>query len=314
MAFESITEINLDINTPSISIIHAKQYDTARKVKAHLFSNSICWFVPKENVIAVVSYKKADRIGGFYDTTENGQAAVSIDGNDSSLIYISLDRQLLTTVGNVNVELTFYNSINASRLSTFSFIVQVEAASLSELDLVSEPYFNVLAKNISAVLNAEQSLVGLNVSANCLPPGATPSADVDGGMDTGQPYEIQLGIPIFPGFDTPTASGLSFDSNPTVSLTGGTKSGNNITKYHLEFGIPKGNQFVVTSTVHEYQNSTTASTVPTGTWASSASPVKGKYTWCRTKITWNSGDITTIYTVSYNGIDGSGGSGTAILG
>lgn len=313
LSLTTTTEINLDVNTPGISIVHAKQYDTARKVKAHLFYNGVRWYVPEDNVLAVVSYKKADHIGGFYDTTEDGQSAISIDGGDGSSVYISLDRQTLTTVGNVSVEITFYNAINTSRLSTFSFIVQVEAASLTELDLASNPYFNVLAKDIAAVLRAEENMAGLTASGSKIAPGATPSVTVSGGSD-GAPYNFAFGIPTFAGINsTPTVTTLPAGSSASASVSGGTSG---TSKYSLSFGIPKGDKGdkpVPTSIAYAYAISTSGTTVPSSGWTSTPAPVKGKYLWCRSIVTWDGGGTSTAYAVGYVGLDGGGSTASDIL-
>ena len=195
MALETITEINLDVNQPGLEVVHAKQYDTVRKVKAHLFYNGVKWLVPSFNYTAVVAFKKADRIGGFYDTTESGEAAISVDSNDRSIITILLDRNTVTTPGNCNVEITFYATTSSGRLSTFSFVLRVEEASVTELDLSSNPYFNVLASDIALVLNAEQSLSGISVSASALPEGSSPTVNVEGGPTVSEPYSFNFGIP-----------------------------------------------------------------------------------------------------------------------
>ena len=197
MALGSLTEIDLDLNQPLLTPVHAKQYDTVRKVKAHLFDHGVWWMVPENDIVAVVGFKKADKIGGFYDTTEDGITAVTVDGTNRSIVYIALDRNVLTTKGLVSVEITFYDSITTSRLSTFSFTVRVEEASLTELDLASNPYFNVLAEDIAAVLNAKASMKGLTARANGLPAGSIPTAVVNGGPDENPPtpYELVFGIP-----------------------------------------------------------------------------------------------------------------------
>lgn len=195
MAIQSITEIDLDINQPGVSIVHAKQYDTVRKVKAHLFYNGVKWLSPSSNYVAVVAFKKSDRIGGFYDHTEDGVLAVSVDSSDRSIIYIALDRNVLTTAGNVVTEVTFYDVVTLGRLSTFSFITQVELASIDELDLSSNPYFNILAEDIRAVLEAEAKLTGVTASASGLPAGSNPTVTVTGGQGSGNPYNFAFGLP-----------------------------------------------------------------------------------------------------------------------
>lgn len=195
MSLETITEIDLDINQPGVSIVHAKQYDTVRKVKAHLFYNGVKWLSPSSNYVAVVAFKKSDRIGGFYDHTEDGVLAVSVDSSDRSIIYIALDRNVLTTAGNVVTEVTFYDTVTLGRLSTFSFITQVDPASIDELDLSSNPYFNILAKDIRAVLEAEAKLTGVTASASGLPAGSNPTVTVTGGQGSSDPYHFAFGLP-----------------------------------------------------------------------------------------------------------------------
>lgn len=276
MALETITEINIDVNQPGLEVVHAKQYDTVRKVKAHLFYNGTKWLVPSSNYEAVVAFKKADRIGGFYDATEDGEHAVSVDANDRSTVTIILDRNTVTTVGNVTVEITFYDTITNGRLSTFSFILQVESASLTELDLASNPYFNVLAADISAVLQAEQQMVGLTATASKLAPSSDPTVTVTGGMGTGNPYNLAFGIP----------EGVKGD---------------------------KGDKSIPTSATYAYAVSTSGSTVPSSGWSSTASPQNGKYLWSRAIISWDGGGTSTAYGVSYIGMDGTGSTASEII-
>ena len=196
MSLQTVTEINLDLNQPGVAIVHAKQYDTVRMVKAHLFDNNVKWLVPNSGYVAVVGFKKADRIGGFYDATEDGAASVTVDANDRSIIYILLDRNVVTTVGNVSTEVTFYDTVTRGRLSTFSFITQVDEASITELDLASNPYFNVLSEQITAVLEAADSLAGISAATPTkLAPTANPTASFTGGTGASDPYVLHLGIP-----------------------------------------------------------------------------------------------------------------------
>ena len=276
MSLETITEINIDINQPGLEVVHAKQYDTVRKVKAHLFYNGVKWLVPSSNYLAVVAFKKADRIGGFYDTTEDGENAVSVDSNDRSIVTLILDRNTVTTVGNVTVEITFYDSISSGRLSTFSFILQVEAASLTELDLASNPYFNVLSEDINAVLEAEQQLTGLTASATKLAPSADPTVTVTGGMGTGTPYNMAFGIP----------QGYKGD---------------------------KGDKPIPTGTAYAYANSTSGTTVPSSGWSGTPSPQNGQYLWSRATTTWDNSGQSVAYGVSYIGVNGNGSTAAEII-
>ena len=233
MSLQTITEINLDINQPGVTVVHAKQYDTVRQVKAHLFYNGVKWLVPSSNFVAVVGFKKADRIGGFYDTTEDGRTAITVDGSDRSIIYILLDRNTVTTQGNVNTEITFYDSVTTGRLSTFSFITQVEGATVTELDLASNPYFNILAEDIREVIEATQSIAGLTAEAHQIAVGLPPTVTVTGGTGSEDPYNLDFGISQFPGM-TASATKLAPNATPTATATGGT-GGNPI---NLDIGVP----------------------------------------------------------------------------
>lgn len=313
MALETITEINLDINQPGLEVVHAKQYDTVRKVKAHLFYNGVKWLVPTSNYIAVVAYKKSDRIGGFYDHTEDGVLAVSVNSSDRSIVTIILDRNTVTTVGNVSVEITFYDTTNHGRLSTFSFILQVESASLTELDMASNPYFNVLSDDIKAVLNAEANLTGVTASATKVAPGASDlKPTVTGGQGTGNPYNIDFKIPTFAGI-TVSASGLPAGTNPTATISGGISG---TSKYHIVFGIPKGDKgdkSIPSSIAYAYAVSTSPTTAPSSGWTSTPAPQKGKYLWSRAIITWDGGGTSTTYAVAYIGTDGGGSTASDII-
>ena len=246
---QTITEIDLDINQPSLAIVHAKQYDTVRKVKCNLFYNGVKWFVPSTNIEAVVSYKKGSN-GGFYDETQDGETAVSISSNDRSIIYIILDRNVVTVDGEVNVELTFYD-MHHGRLSSFKFMVLVEPATINELDLVANPGFKILAESISRVLQAEQHITGLTVSLAEQQPaaGASPTVSISGG--TGEDhYNIAFGIPAGPTGSPPTPSG---------------------------------------NATYEYAVSTSGTTIPSS-FSSGTAPQRGRYYWTKITTPWNTGN------------------------
>lgn len=313
MALQTITEIDLDINQPGLAVVHAKQYDTVRQVKANLFYNGVKWLVPSSNFVAVVGFKKADRIGGFYDTTEDSQTAVTVDSNDRSIIYILLDRNVVTTEGDVNTEITFYDAVTKGRLSTFSFVTQVEGATVTELDLASNPYFNILAEDIKLVIEAAQSMTGLSATAIKLAPDADPTVTVTGGTSAEDPYVFNLGLPSMPAV-TVSASQLAPDATPTAVITGGQTAGQ---AYNVEFGIPKGDKgdtAQVTSVTYQYAISTSGSTPPSSSssdWKNDISQIpiedrKGKVLWTKQVTTWSNGYADTEYTATYNGGDATG--------
>lgn len=330
MALQTITEIDLDINEPGVTVVHAKQYDTVRQVKAHLFYNGVKWLVPSSNYVAVVGFKKADRIGGFYDETEDGRTAITVDNSDRSIIYILLDRNMVTTPGNVSTEITFYDSITKGRLSTFSFIAQIEEATVTELDLTSSPYFNILSEEIKAVLEADAAMqdihatstylapisdpvvavvrdgtsyvfhfglpktAAIETSATKLAPNATPTAVISGGQSVGSNYSINFGIPSMPAI-TAQAHGIPEGSTPDVVVTGGETVGE---PYDLDFKIPYASTPEVQTITYAYALSTNSQLPPSSSdaWKPDISSLggqdalKGKFLWSRSIIKWSNSE------------------------
>lgn len=303
MALQTITEINLDINQPGIAVVHAKQYDTVRQVKAHLFYGGVKWLVPSSNITSVVGFKKADRIGGFYDETEDGITAITVDASDRSIIYITLDRNVLTTPGNVNTEITFYDSITTGRLSTFSFITQVEQATVVELDLASNPYFNVLAQDIKTVIEAAQSMTGLTATATKLAPDAEPTVQVTGGTSAEDPYVFHMGLPSMPGITT-TATGISSAAQPYANITGGQTPGQD---YNIAFGIPHGAG--ISSMVAKYGASANDTTIPSS-WVNTITELiipDGYVLWVWIRVTYEDGNTYDYYSKAAQGYPGPPG-------
>ena len=234
MSLEAYSVIELDTSQPILSVVHAKQYDTVRKVEAHLYFSGEKWYVPSENVYIMVSYKKADRVGGFYDLTEDGQAAVVVDTDDRSIIRINLDRSMVTQAGNVNTEVIFFDSVTGGRLSCFAFIVEVEEAAVRDLSLASNPYFDILSQQIANAMDAELKLAGITASAEALDPGTQPTAVMEGSQNVGDHYNIKLGIPSMPAL-TASAEKLAPNANPTVNLSGGETASD---PYNINIGVP----------------------------------------------------------------------------
>ena len=83
--------------------------------------------------------------------------------------------------------------------------------------------------------------------------------------------------------------------------------------YHIDLGIPQGvkgdtgSNAAITAQATAYQNSTSGTVIPDGTWLDTQpSTPQGQFLWVRRTITWNNGTETVLYSVSRMGIDGSG--------
>lgn len=98
------------------------------------------------------------------------------------------------------------------------------------------------------------------------------------------------------------------DMTVSASAVSGTTPTATVSKvsghYNIAFGLVPSS---ISSQVTTYQNSTSGNTVPTGTWQSTQPTTpQGQYLWARTVITWSNSQTTTLYSVSRQGIDGSG--------
>lgn len=146
--------IKIDLVEKSVQpIIYAKQNDSqTRFIAASLFANGHPFSVP-DGVIAMFRAGKPDGTACFYDSNETGTPAITIDGN---LVTVELAEQVLTAPGNVQAEINFYTA-GGEKLTSFSFAIQVEKSVLTDQEIVSSDYYNVLTAQIKAAQDAAQS-------------------------------------------------------------------------------------------------------------------------------------------------------------
>lgn len=178
-----------------------------------------------------------------------------------------------------------------------------------------------------AANTAAESLDGMDATATGLATGTPPTATVS---TVDGHYRIAFGIPAgatgatgaTPNMTIGTVETLQEGSQATATITG--TSANPV----LNLGIPvgatgatgstgatgatgasgtNGTNATISTTTTEYQASTSGTTVPTGTWSSTIPTVpQGSYLWMRVILTWNNGAQTILYSISRNGVDGSG--------
>ena len=146
--------INIDLIEKSVKpLIYAKQNDSqTRFIAASLFANGYPFSVP-DGVVAVFRAGKPDGSACFYDSNETGTPAITIEGN---LVTVELAEQVLTAPGNVQAEINFYTA-GGEKLTSFSFAIQVEKSVLTDQEIVSSDYYNVLTAQIKAAQDAAQN-------------------------------------------------------------------------------------------------------------------------------------------------------------
>lgn len=135
------------------TIVYAKQNDSqTRFIAASLFANGQPFSVP-DGVVAMFRAGKPDGTACFYDSNETGTPAITIEGN---LVTVELAEQVLTAPGNVQAEINFYTA-GGEKLTSFSFAIQVEKSVLTDQEIVSSDYYNVLTEQVKAAQDAAQS-------------------------------------------------------------------------------------------------------------------------------------------------------------
>ena len=147
---QSITTLNLNLQYPNYAVtMHAVQNDKlTRKVIANLFDGSTP-FIPDEAAAAFVRFHKPDNTHGFYDVDEEGNAAVTWEGNVAT---ISLAEQALACAGKVLCQSQFYKE-SGERLTTFTWCIDVQECALTDEEFISTDYYSILSAQISSALS-----------------------------------------------------------------------------------------------------------------------------------------------------------------
>lgn len=143
--------ITLDLlETGSPVIIKAKQNDrNTRYIAAHLYVGRLDYQVPSGTEIAF-RYKKPDGTAGFYDALQDNSPAITVSGNT---VTVELVEQVLTVSGCVHCEINMYNA-TSEKLTTFTFEISVEESVLTDAEIISSDYYNVLTAEIAKALQA----------------------------------------------------------------------------------------------------------------------------------------------------------------
>ena len=143
--------ITLDLLKTGVPvIIKAKQNDrNTRYIAAHLYVDGLAYPVPSGTEIAF-RYKKPDGTAGFYDALPDNSPAVTVSGNT---ITVELVEQVLTVAGCVHCEINMYNAAS-EKLTTFTFEIAVEESVLTDAEIISSDYYNVLTAEIAKALQA----------------------------------------------------------------------------------------------------------------------------------------------------------------
>ena len=184
--------ITLDLlETGSPVIIKAKQNDrNTRYIAAHLYVGRLDYQVPSGTEIAF-RYKKPDGTAGFYDALPDNSPAITVSGNT---VTVELVEQVLTAAGCVHCEINMYNAAS-EKLTTFTFEISVEESVLTDAEIISSDYYNVLTAEIAKALQAVTDATEQAENAAQSAQDAADSASMSKDWAAGQPVTYS-GAPV----------------------------------------------------------------------------------------------------------------------
>jgi len=166
-----ITPITLDLTRPGFPPpVDAKQGDSTRYILAYITDNGVPWTIP-DGVIGIVGVQKPDGKECWYEYLSDGSPAVTFAGSAATF---ALAPAALEAAGEAFADVSLYNA-DQQKLTTFGFRLHIERAAATENEITGSDYYNVLTKEIAAVLDAAQSIAGLQVTYDVLPAGSAPS-------------------------------------------------------------------------------------------------------------------------------------------
>lgn len=184
--------ITLDLlETGSPVIIKAKQNDrNTRYIAAHLYVGRLDYQVPSGTEIAF-RYKKPDGTAGFYDALPDNSPAITVSGNT---VTVELVEQVLTVAGCVHCEINMYNAAS-EKLTTFTFEISVEESVLTDAEIISSDYYNLLTAEIAKALQAVTDATEQAENAAQSAQDASDSASMSKDWAAGQPVTYS-GTPV----------------------------------------------------------------------------------------------------------------------
>ena len=132
--------ITVDVAKPDFPVVvRAKQLDNARYINITLTDNGLPFTIP-DGTSAIFRGLCPNGHSFFYD-------ALIVN----NIIKVQLIEAALSVAGRVKAEVNLYN-VNAEKLTTFGFIIDVEAASVSDQVIEQSDYFTALTNLVSKAI------------------------------------------------------------------------------------------------------------------------------------------------------------------
>ena len=170
------SSITVDVAKPYFPVIvRAKQFDNARYINITLTDNGLPFTIP-DGTYATFRGLCSNGRSFFYD-------ARIVDNN----IEVQLIAAVLSVAGQVKAEVNLYN-VNTEKLTTFGFIIDVEAASVIDQVIEQSDYFTALTNLVSKAIASGTAvkIVGYVSNVSELPTS---------GVDVGSLYGVGADAP-----------------------------------------------------------------------------------------------------------------------
>ena len=170
------SSITVDVAKPYFPVVvRAKQLDNARYINITLTDNGLPFTIP-DGTSAIFRGLCPNGHSFFYD-------ALIVN----NIIEVQLIEAALSVAGQVKAEVNLYN-VNAEKLTTFGFVIDVEAASVSDQVIEQSDYFTALTNLVSKAIasNTAVKIVGYVSNVSELPTS---------GVDVGSLYGVGADAP-----------------------------------------------------------------------------------------------------------------------
>ncbi len=153
MSINHYVDLNLSASVMP-PVLNMAQYDAnSRTIVATLWDGTSGFNVPSDAYV-MVRFGKPDNTGGLYDKTESGEA-ITYSGN---VVTAPVATQMLSVAGKVQADIEIYQTGETAqasvKLATFCFTVNVEKAALQDAEIISSDYYNIVAAQIAAAIEA----------------------------------------------------------------------------------------------------------------------------------------------------------------
>lgn len=153
MSINHYVDLNLSASVMP-PVLNMAQYDAnSRTIVATLWDGTSGFTVPSGSVV-MVRFGKPDNTGGLYDKTESGES-ITYSGN---VVTAPVATQMLSVAGKVQADIEIYQTGETAqasvKLATFCFTVNVEKAAYPDAEIISSDYYNIVAAQIAAAIEA----------------------------------------------------------------------------------------------------------------------------------------------------------------